>query len=518
MGPEGRWEVKDDYSYLMSRWGGIHQWKTGFDISYIPFKGDNMGSPLGSWTFPKDTVYNPNDPSTYPTQYTNSLPTYADIPTTHLSFYAQDDFQPARNLTLNLGLRYDLQRGSFNENIDDLERRIADKLGPGFGFPLPIPFLDGSNTRGDRNNFGPRAGLAWDPTGSGRTNIHAAYGMFYDNMRTLQNFNELTWPQSKTIVINNPSYPDPLQGKSRDQFISTAPPNITVFANDTVNPFAHQVNGGVTHMLAGDLALTADVTVTKRYSDRNTIDLNLPDPVTKVKPYPQFGRVSYGQPTADNDYKALLLKVEKRMSHRYSYLVSYTLSKATDTNFSNTYISPYGFSEDTIYAVADRRHRLVASGIVALPFEAQVSAILDLRSSLPFGPTSSLDLNGDGYTGDLPAGVIRMSGCRGLDLNAVNTFRSSRGLAPVTDVTCAGFSNLDIRFSKFLTLGGSHRVELIAQLFNAFDHANYGTPSNNLGSGNDPTTGRPLFGTATTLLPNINAPSRQVELAVRYQF
>jgi hypothetical protein len=85
-------------------------------------------------------------------------------------------------------------------------------------------------------------------------------------------------------------------------------------------------------------------------------------------------------------------------------------------------------------------------------------------------------------------------------------------------VTCAGFSNLDLRFSKFFTLGGSHRVEVIAQLFNVFDHANLGTPSNNLGAGNDPTTGRPLFGTATTLLPNINAPSRQVELAVRYQF
>ena len=518
MGPEGRWEIKDDYSYLMNKWGGTHQWKTGFDISYIPFQGDNMGSPLGSWTFPKDTVYNPDDKTTWPTQYSNSLPTYANIPTTHMSFYVQDDWQLARNLTLNLGLRYDLQKGAFNENLDELEQRIADKLGPGFGFPLPIPFLDGSDKRGDRNNFGPRAGIAWDPRGNGRTNVHVGYGMFYDNMRTLQNFNELTWPQSKTIIINNPTYPDPLGGKSRDSFISTAPPNITVFANDTVNPFAHQLNGGVTHMLLNDLALTADVTLTRRFSDRNTIDLNLPDQTTKVKPYPQFGRVSFGQPTADNDYKALLVKVEKRMSHHYQALVSYTLSKATDSNFSNVYISPYGFSEDTIYSVADRRHRLVASGIIALPYEAQVSAILDLRSSLPFGPTSSLDLNGDGYTGDLPAGVIRMTGCRGMDLNAVNTFRSGRGLTPVTDVTCAGFSNLDIRFSKFFTFAGSHRVEFIAQLFNVANRANYATPSNNVGAGNDPITGRPLFGTATSLSPNINAPSRQVELAVRYQF
>src|ERR1041384_7116356 len=79
MGPEGRWEAKDDFSYLMHR-GGTHQWKTGFDFSYVPFEGDNTNSPLGSWTFPKDTPYNAADPSTYPTQYTNSLPTYANIP------------------------------------------------------------------------------------------------------------------------------------------------------------------------------------------------------------------------------------------------------------------------------------------------------------------------------------------------------------------------------------------------------------------------------------------------------
>jgi hypothetical protein len=160
--------------------------------------------------------------------------------------------------------------------------------------------------------------------------------------------------------------------------------------------------------------------------------------------------------------------------------------------------------------VADRRHRLVASGIVSLPFEAQVSAILDLRSSLPFNPSNSIDLNGDGYAQDLAAGIQRFSGCRGLDLAAVNAYRATRNLAAVTDVACPGFSNLDIRFSKFFTIGGAHRMELIAQLFNVFDRANLATPTTNVTSA--------LFGQSTTILPNINAPSRQVELAIRYQF
>jgi hypothetical protein len=165
---------------------------------------------------------------------------------------------------------------------------------------------------------------------------------------------------------------------------------------------------------------------------------------------------------------------------------------------------------DSLPAVADRRHRLVASGIVQGPYDTQLSLILDLRSSLPFSPTTSLDLNFDGYTQDLPAGVVRGSGCRTLDLDAVNAWRASRNLPAVGEPACPGFANLDVRVSKFFTVIPGHRFEVIAQLFNVFNRANFNIPANNMGAGN--------FGQVNSILPNINAPSRQVELAVRYQF
>ena len=283
-----------------------------------------------------------------------------------------------------------------------------------------------------------------------------------------------------------------------------------------MNPYAHQFNAGVSRTITRDIAVTADVSITNRFSDRDIVDPNLPDPVTKAKLYPQFARVNFWTSTANNTYRALLLKVDKRMSNRYQFLASYTLSKAMDTAATNLLADRYGFFEIERYGAADRRHRLVTSGIVALPMDFMLSAIADFRSSLRFNPTSSLDLNLDGYTGDLPAGVLPGSGCRDMNLDAVNTFRRARGLTEVTTVDCPGFANVDLRLSKTFRIG-SQRAELIAQLFNIFNRANFNAPNTSVNGGND-TAGRPLFGQSTTLLPNINAPSRQAEFAVRLQF
>ena len=341
--------------------------------------------------------------------------------------------------------------------------------------------------------------------------------MFYDNMRTLQNFNELTWPQARQIIITRPAFPDPLGGRSRDTFLSTAPPNITVQSNNTVNPYAHQFNAGVSRSMTRDIGITADVSVTNRRSDRDTVDVNLPDQITRIRPYPQFGRVNFWVSTSDNTYRALLLKLEKRMSNNYQFLASYTLSKALDVQSTNTLADRYGFFSIERAGAADRRHRLVLSGIAAFPADLQLSAIADFRSSLRFNPSASFgDLNNDGYVNDLPGGIMPGSGCRDLDVGAVNAARRARGLTEVTTVDCPGFANVDLRLSKSLRFG-SRRAELIAQLFNITNRANFNVPNGNISAGND-ASGRPLFGQSTTLLPNINAPSRQAEFAIRFQF
>jgi hypothetical protein len=195
--------------------------------------------------------------------------------------------------------------------------------------------------------------------------------------------------------------------------------------------------------------------------------------------------------------------MDKRVSHRWSALVSYTLSSARDQPFANDYGTIYG------YSLADRRHVLRASGTILLPYDMQLSAILDLRSSTPFNPATNVDINKDGFAIDLPPGVGFHSGCRDMDLSSVNNYRATFGLPAVNSVACPGYQDVDLRFSKSF-LFQHHRLELIGQLFNLTNHANFASPVSNPLSA--------TFGQVNQILSYINAPSRQGEVAVRFQF
>ena len=82
--------------------------------------------------------------------------------------------------------------------------------------------------------------------------------------------------------------------------------------------------------------------------------------------------------------------------------------------------------------------------------------------------------------------------------------------AAVNDVACPDFANVDLRLAKNFVMGTDQELEVIAQLFNIANRANYNIQSNIITASTS--------GQCMSLLPNINAPSRQVELAVRYRF
>ncbi len=180
LGVERRTQFKDDVTYVR----GNHSFKFGFDASHIPFADDTVTNYQGTWTFATDQLFNPKDPTTIanlknPTQFTAAIPgQYTSVPVNQYSAYVQDDWRVTKDVTLNLGLRWDKEVGSYNESVNPSS------------FPATIPFIGDPSQRGQSKNFGPRFGLAWNVMGSNKNVVRAGFGIYYNNIQTLLNFPE----------------------------------------------------------------------------------------------------------------------------------------------------------------------------------------------------------------------------------------------------------------------------------------------------------------------------------------
>jgi hypothetical protein len=359
---------------------------------------------------------------------------------------------------------------SFNE-CDNIKQNLAQKS-------RPLPFVDLS-PRGDRNNFGPRLGAVYDVKDNGRSVVRAGYGVYYDNIRTLINmFDEPRALATRTIIVPNPPYPDPFLGQDPLKFISTAPPNITIMANNFKNPIGRTANTGFTQQISTDYAVSLDAVYTRVQDDRKTRDLNLPLVAGGARPDPTFGRIDQEQSVSESTYRALFIRVDKRMSRRTQFLMSYTLAKADDNNPAARFVNQLNESADYGPSTVDRRHTLVASGAVMFPYDVQFGAVWTLRSSLPFSAVAGRDLNKDGFNTDYVPGTTRNQGNRDLDLSLVDAWRAQNGLGPIaaSQIDSTRFNSVDVRASKQFPVGGTSRLELVAQVFNVFNTKNLLAP------------------------------------------
>jgi hypothetical protein len=489
-----------------------HLWKAGVGVQVLPTDMVNPGNPLGTWTFGTDQAFNPSDPSfniaalQNPIQFQASLPSFRPKNLSHTyEAYLQDEWRLSPTVTLNLGLRYDLQTRIWNETFDQSR------------YPRPLPYVDFAS-RGDFNNFAPRAGVAWNVTNDGRTVVRAGYGLVYGNMQNSLGDGEINAFQQFAVNIRNPSYPDPYQGRDPLSFVSTAPPNITILANDLENAESHTASGGVSRGIGDEFSLHVDGLYTRTVKFPARQNINTPDPGTGLRPLPEWGNIIQQQ-LADGsyDYRALLVRLDKRFSHNYQYVLSYTLSKQ-DNDWTGTSGNGYGQITDVFNpgldsgpADVDRRHNLVASGAFLAPGGVTLGAVWALRSSMPFSALAGRDLNNDGSNTDYVPGTTRNQGNRNLDLARVNAWRQQNGRAPIPadQIDSNRYSRVDVRASKWIALGAERRVEVIGQVFNAFGTDNLG----GVGAAWQTNALSDSFGRILTALPR-----QQAEVAVRFVF
>jgi hypothetical protein len=507
-------QLRDDMSITT----GQHTWKFGAGGQSLPIR-QSIRKAQGTWTFSVDQPFNPSNLASFVpvpgsiSQFTAALvnvPLYA--PNVLWDTYVEDEWKPRAGVTLNLGLRYEYQAKVYNQGRDLNDKAIFPTTGTATSL---APLVDFSK-RGDKNNFGPRLGLAWDVRNDGKTVARAGYGLYYNVMNTQLELSEIQNYRQLNAVIANPTYPDPYGGRDPISFVSAGVQNIAVQANDLENLQSAAYTGGLSQSLTSALAIHVDGVYNKMTKVPMAIDINpRSGGTTGTRPLPQFGRVLQTQSIGYADYKALLVRLEKRLDHNYMYTVSYTLASTngnvSSSSFSSTVTDSAHIDYDNGPNNSDRRHALVASGSFVLPHDVVLGAIFGARSTMPFSAIAGVDLNGDANITDYVPGTTRNVFNRGNDaemIALVNAYRATADLAalPGSQINTNEYYGLDVRASKSVRISADRKVELVAQVFNLLNRTNLlAAWQTNARSSS--------FGTITSA-----ANMRQAELAVRFSF
>jgi outer membrane receptor protein involved in Fe transport len=373
--------------------------------------------------------------------------------------YAQDNYKVTSNLTLNVGLRYELPAPSTEANnevnlfVPGAQSKVIPNAPAGLLYPgdpgVPAGLIPTQKTA-----FAPRVGLAWDPLGTGKTVISAAYGIFYEPYYTGEG-GPLQDPISsppylKTLQLGFPvnSFADPYT--MTDPFANPFPQPMTllVVSKNLHLPYAQDWNLNVQQSLGanwlfqlgyvgtngvrlprfieGDPAVYVpglDSSGNPISNENNVNQRRLYSGCTLSSPPNScvYGSVGEIAGIANSSYNALEASLRKRFSHGLSFLASYTWSHSIDdvSSFNITGSAsqpvagendlaqnPFDLAAERGPSMFDARNRFVLSYQWSLPFlehsntwyghvlgNWQVNGIVTAMSGTPFTVFDSNDVS-----------------------------------------------------------------------------------------------------------------------------
>ena len=474
--PQGRNENRLQFINNLTFTLDEHDLKAGADVSIIraptffPRNGD------GTFQFTTDRPFDPNDLTTYPTQFTQSIADpNVDLDDDIYAFFLQDTWRVRTDLTISMGIRYD------RENAFSRITGVPD----------------------DTNNFAPRLGAIWDPFGDGRTAIRGGYGLYIDQVFLNPPLNVVLAQRANDITIINPGYPDPFTRGT----VQSATPSISVASENIRTPESRSVSLGLKRELFSGVAVSADGVYSRGYNQFNNRDLNPRDPATGTRPDPRYLRITQYETEGHAWYSALLMSLEKRAGGKWpGFGVSYTMAKAIRDVEGFLFLAQDQLNPAAEKSLAsnNRRHQVVGRMNWLMPGGFQLAGILQYRSGSPWNVTTGRDNNADTEQNDRPD-LVNPSGDRydrntyyGEFTGRVGNLGRNANIGP-------SFVTLDARLSKVFTMQ-RYRIEGFVEAFNATNKVNFGSPNGNLRSS--------LFGTSTS----IQGEMRQVELGLRVDF
>ena len=438
-----RWQARNDTFYRQTHGAAELNWKFGFEISYLETRQIADIAGTGLLIFPFDRA-----PQPFLAILGVGEADAGRIQNDRFGLYAQNDWSPTPRWTLNLGVRYDLDTNSANQEF------VSTKNDPG------LPFIVRNNRDLDDDNISLRTGFAWDVAGNGKTILRGGYGIFYGRIPTTLAFAERSSDAYRFYNVFFPGTTDPdaidLTGRPF-QVDSLLPENLET-------PYSTQFSLGLSHQLTSSLALDVDLIGSRGYHEiLGRSDVNPLDPATFSRPLPQFQEIYVARGDGRSFYDALQIALHRPWSGKFGFRASYTQSEA-ENDFDDPIFAGLGFGRGP--AGWDERHRLVVSGQALLPYGIRLSGIGRWASGRRFTVFTGNDenLNGD-LTDDQPPGVGRNS--------------------EKTD----GFTSVDLRLSREFQIG-RWGLELVGEVFNVFNSVNF-EPTSYIGNVNSPSFGEP---------------------------
>lgn len=445
----------------------------------------------------------------------------ADLSGWQYAIFAQDDWRVTPWLTLNLGLRYELQR-PLTENMN----RLANFI-PSLGMTVVAgdPNFPESLVETDTNNIGPRVGFAMRPFKNDKTVIRGGAGIYY----SLETFNPIrqqlavSFPfvdreqftrLSSNILLLSLQNPFPSE-RGATQGLAT-PFGLQV---DYKVPEIYQYNLTVEHELTKDLALEVGYvgSLGRHLGIRYNLNAPLPvgfdtttNQVITARRFPNLGDIQYQEQIASSSYNAFQASLRRRSHGGLTLLASYTFSRSIDTASStnNSTTGTQKFPQDVSNFDAEkslsdfhREHQFSGSFNYELPIgrgknflsgangvtqyvlgDWQINGILTLLSGRPFTPQFTAadvaqqrpDLVGDPFS-NIPAGLFFNPDAFARPVASAsepNLF----GNAGRNILIGPGFESFDFSLSKNFRISEGVQVQFRAEIFNILNHPNFQVP------------------------------------------
>ncbi len=468
---------------------GAHAIRVGVDFLY---NNDTITYPRtirGSYAFSSlanflSGVYN----SSGFTQTFNVTQVHQTNP--NAGFYAQDEYKVSRSLTLNVGLRYDLE----------FLRTIATETG----------------------NVSPRAGFAWSPLASRRTVVRGSYGLFYDRIPLRPLANALLSADNTTVVSNLQQLSISLSPTQAGAPVfpgilgSLTIPAGVLFNFSTMNPnirnaYSEQGSFEIEQQLGKNATLSVGYQHVRGLHLIISVNQNVPSCAAVgtnngCRPNPSYQNDSQYSSLADSHYDGAHISFIQKPAKWGNYRVSYTYSKALDNVsefFFSAPVNNFNIWQDYSRADDDQRSRVAFEGTIHSSLEKastpwqrlsngfRLTTSLTAYSPLPFNLTTG-------------ANTIQGTPARPT-INGVFINRNTgEGHAIL---------NMNVRLSRTFAVGEHLRLEALAEAFNALNHVNVVTLNGVFGTGTYPTNPLPTFGQITA----VNDP-RTFQLGLRLSF